>query len=137
MTVELENSNPGIRRTRRNIMKMGAILVPATLGSVHPAAAGGIRVCLPLLGCITIGGGGSGSGVGGGGTVNCFLKGTQIRTAEGERRIEDLAIGDLLPTLSGVLRPVQWIGRYRVKKSDPSKAWAKEALPVRLARSAL
>jgi hypothetical protein len=35
------------------------------------------------------------------------------------------------------LRPVQWIGRYSLKKSDPSKAWVKEALPVRIARSAL
>ena len=37
----------------------------------------------------------------------------------------------------GGLRPVQWIGRYPFKKSDPSKAWVKEALPVRIARSAL
>ena len=68
---------------------------------------------------------------------NCFLKGTKIRTAEGERKIEDLAIGDLLPTMFGGLRPVQWIGRYPVKKSDPSKPWAESALPVRIARSAL
>ena len=68
---------------------------------------------------------------------NCFLKGTKILTAEGERKIEDLAIGDLLPTMFGGLRPVQWIGRYPVKKSDPSKPWAKDALPVRIARSAL
>jgi hypothetical protein len=67
----------------------------------------------------------------------CFLKGTKIRTAEGERKIEDLAIGDLLPTIFGGLRPVQWIGRYPFRKSDPSKPWVKEALPVRIARSAL
>ena len=58
-------------------------------------------------------------------------------TAEGERRIEDLAIGDLLPTMFGELRAIQWIGRYPLKKSDPSKAWVKDALPVRIARSAL
>jgi hypothetical protein len=68
---------------------------------------------------------------------NCFLKGTKIRTVEGERKIEDLAIGDLLPTMSGGLRAVQWIGRYSRKKSDPSKAWVKDALPVRIDRSAL
>ena len=68
---------------------------------------------------------------------NCFLKGTKIRTAEGERKIEDLKIGDLLPTMFGGLRPVQWIGRYPFKKSDPSKPWVKDALPVRIARSAL
>jgi hypothetical protein len=39
--------------------------------------------------------------------------------------------------MSGAPRPVQWIGRYAVKKSDPSKDWATEALPVLIARSAL
>jgi hypothetical protein len=70
-------------------------------------------------------------------TSNCFLKGTRIRTAEGERKIEDLAIGDLLPTMFGGLRPIQWMGRYSLKRSDPSKPWVKDALPVRIARSAL
>jgi hypothetical protein len=37
----------------------------------------------------------------------------------------------------GGLRPVQWIGRYPRKKSDPRKPWVKNALPVRIARSAL
>ena len=74
---------------------------------------------------------------GGGGGGNCFLKGTRIQTAEGERKIEDLAVGDLLPTMFGGLRPVQWIGRYPIKKSDPAKPWAKDARPVRIARSAL
>jgi hypothetical protein len=68
---------------------------------------------------------------------HCFLKGTKIRTAEGERRIEDLAIGDLLPTIFGGLRPIQWIGRHPFRKSDPFKPWVKDALPVRIARSAL
>ena len=67
MSIDLEKSDPGVQRTRRNIMKLGAIVVPATLGTVHSAAASGITVCLPVLGCITIGGGGSGGGKGGGG----------------------------------------------------------------------
>src|SRR6478609_7396005 len=67
----------------------------------------------------------------------CFLKGTKIQTAEGERKVEDLAIGDLLPTMFGGLRPVQWIGRYPIRRSDPTKPWVKDALPVRIARSAL
>ena len=37
----------------------------------------------------------------------------------------------------GGLRPIQWIGRYPIKRSDPSKPWVKDALPVRIARSAL
>ena len=67
----------------------------------------------------------------------CFLKGTKIQTAEGERKVEDLSIGDLLPTMFGGLRPIQWIGRYPIRKSDPTKPWVKDALPVRIARSAL
>jgi hypothetical protein len=67
----------------------------------------------------------------------CFMKGTTIRTIDGERKVEDLAVGDMLPTMFGGNRPIQWIGRYSFKKSDPSKSWVKDALPVRIARSAL
>ena len=136
MTSALENSNAGIQRTRRNIMKMGAIAVPAVLGTVHAAAAS--QICAPwpfndiCVNVPTTGGGGNG-----GGKSNCFLRGTKILTAEGERKIEDLAIGDLLPTMFGGLRPIQWIGRYSFKKRDPSKPWVKDALPVRITRSAL
>jgi Hint domain len=135
MASELDNLSSGTQRTRRNIMKIGAILVPASLAKIHSAAASE-EVCVKLLGeeiCVSLPilGGGSGN------KGNCFLKATKIRTAEGERKIEDLAVGDLLPTMFGGLRPVQWIGRYRYKKSDPSKPWVKDALPVRIARSAL
>jgi Hint domain len=138
MTSELQNSDIGTQRTRRNIMKMGAIAVPATFATIHSAAAGDCLISLGKV-CLfppggTVGGGGSSSGGGGG---HCFLKGTKILAAEGERNIEDLAVGDLLPTMFGGLRPVQWIGAYSLKKSDPSKRWAEEAQPVRIARSAL
>jgi Hint domain len=145
MTTKLDNSNSGPQRTRRNIIKMGAILGAVALGRVHSAAAHGL-------------GSGSGSSPLGSllsnlnnfvagllgnvptvsyGRSNCFLKGTKIETAEGERRIEDLVIGDRLPTMFGGMRPIQWIGRYPIKKSDPSKPWVRDALPVRIAASAL
>ena len=66
-----------------------------------------------------------------------FLKSTTILTADGGRKIEDLASGDLLPTQFGGVRSIQWIWRYPLKKSDSSKPWVKDALPVRIARSAL
>jgi hypothetical protein len=116
------------QRTRRNTMKMGAILTFAALGSVSktdPASANCGNGKLVGNGCS------SGDG------PNCFLKGTTIRTVSGDRKIEDLAVGDLLPTMFGGLRRIQWIGHYPFKKSDPSKPWAKETLPVRIARSAL
>ena len=40
------------------------------------------------------------------GDPNCFLKGTRIWTIGGERAVEDLAVGDLLPTHSNGLRPI-------------------------------
>ena len=98
------------QHTRRNIVKMGAILGSAVLANCD---------------------GDDGS------DHQCFLKGTKIQTVLGQRRVEDLAIGDRLPTVFGGMRPIQWIGRYRHQKSDPLKPWGKHALPVRVARSAL
>ena len=127
------------QRTRRNIVKMGAIATASTLATVHSASAGEGLICGVVDGINEILGThlpcpGPKKGGGGG---NCFLRGTKILTADGERKIEDLAVGDLLPTKFGGLRPVQWIGRYPIKRSDPSKPWVKDALPVRIARSAL
>jgi len=65
------------------------------------------------------------------------LKGTTIQTVSGNRKIEELAVGDLLPTLFNGQRPIQWIARYPFRKSDPSKPWVKAVQPVRVARSAL
>ena len=106
-------------RTRRNIIRMGAIgasAIFASLGTIRRAGAAPVLTTPPRP---------------------CFLRGTTIRTADGGRNVEDLAIGDLLPTMFGGLRPIQWIGRYPIKKSDPSKPWPKSARPVRIARSAL
>lgn len=68
---------------------------------------------------------------------NCFLKGTMISTSTGERTIEDLRAGDMIPTVFGGMRPIEWIGRVRRTRSTPSKPWIKDARPVRIARSAL
>jgi hypothetical protein len=112
---ESENLSVKAQRTRRNMLKMGAILGPAVLVKTKASASTCPQTCPP----------------------SCFLKGTKIRVADGERKVEDLAVGDLLPTMFCGMRPIQWIGRYPVKKSDPSKPWVIDALPVRIARSAL
>ncbi len=119
--------NLGAQRTRRNIMKMGAILTFAALGDLSKTGSASANCGNDKL----VGKGCEGEG------QNCFLKGTSIRTIIGDRKIEDLAVGDLLPTMFGGLRPIQWIGRYPLRKSHPSKPWVKGALPVRIARSAL
>jgi hypothetical protein len=97
-------------------MKMGAILGAVALARAKHARAG------PPMPCSR---------------CSCLLLGTNIRTTAGERKIEDLAIGDLLPTVFGGVRPIQWIGRFPIKKSDPSRPWVKDALPIRFARSAI
>ena len=110
-----ENLRMKAQRTRRNILKIGTIATSFALAKATSANA----VCATAIGC------------------RCFLKGTKIRTVEGERKVEDLAIGNLLPTMFGGTRPIQWVERHAYKKSDPTKPWAEYARPVRIARSAL
>jgi hypothetical protein len=67
----------------------------------------------------------------------CFLRGTKIQTVEGEQRVEDLAIGDLLPTVFGGVRPIQRIVRFKRTKVDGGGPWQNDARPVRIMKSAL
>ena len=43
-------------------------------------------------------------------TTACYVRGTHIATAVGDVSVETLAIGDVLLTASGELRPIKWIG---------------------------
>jgi len=66
----------------------------------------------------------------------CFLRGTLIRTAAGERQVEALQAGDFLPTLFGGLQPIRAlrVHRYLRRAGEP---WSDEARPVLVCRSAL
>lgn len=79
-------------------------------------------------------GGHGGHGGGRGGA--CFLRGTHIRTADGERCIEDLKPGDLLPTHFKGLQPIQRIERWRYSRGKIAR-WKKQLMPVRVVKSAL
>jgi hypothetical protein len=74
-------------------------------------------------------------GVKGGLAPTCYLRGTGIRTPEGERRIEELKIGDPVVTLSGESKSIKWIGRQRFKKS--LERWPRDFEPIRISRFAL
>jgi Hint domain len=113
------------QRTRRNVLRAGALF--GSLG------ISGIAWAAPPDGAPAIGY----RRKIGDGDANCLLKGAQILTVRGEVKVEDLAVGDLVPTMFGGPSPIQWIGRYSFKRSDLSKPWPKRWRPVCIARSAL
>lgn len=74
---------------------------------------------------------------GAGGTligVVCYARGTRLRTADGERPVEQLQPGDTVTTLSGVEAAIRWVGRRRV---DIARHPAPDSVrPVRIAAHA-
>jgi hypothetical protein len=112
-----------LRGSRRHILAIGGIAASALLARVSAARA------KPK-------GGHDGDG-GDDDDHHCFLKGTRIATAQGQRKVEDLAIGDLVPTAFGGVRPIQWIGRYSFKRRDSRKPWVVNVRPVCIKASAL
>jgi hypothetical protein len=132
----LQNPLTSLQSSRRNLMRMGAIATSALLANTATSSAEAGDFLWFHWGHHhhQNTGGSDFTNTGGG---NCFLKGTRIRTADGERKIEELKVGDLLPTVFGGTCPIQWIGRYRYRKSDPTKPWVRNVMPIRIARSAL
>ena len=64
----------------------------------------------------------------------CYVAGTLIATADGEKAVEGLAIGELVRSAFGGLVPVKWLGYRRVdctRHPKPSDVW-----PVRVAAGA-
>jgi hypothetical protein len=119
----LDNLPTGLQSSRRNLIRIGAIVASAIIAKTTSATADDDRDRDRDRDRHR--------------HFQCFLKGTTVRTADGDRKIEDLAVGDLLPTLFGGISPIQWIGRYRFKKSNPEKPWVKQVRPIRIAQSAL
>ena len=66
---------------------------------------------------------------------SCFLRGTAIRTPDGEVRIEDLRVGDPVLTVRGEAVPIRWVARHLYRKGGPS--WPESVMPIRVSRDAL
>jgi hypothetical protein len=66
----------------------------------------------------------------------CFLRGTQIWTPDGEKRVEDLRISELVVTSSGEAKPIQWVWAERCERERGQK-WDEGTTPIRVAQSAL
>lgn len=62
--------------------------------------------------------------------VTCFLKGTEIETADGLRPIEDLKQGDLIHTMDSGLQPIRWIASSHISNSP-------KVAPIRIQEGAL
>ncbi|MFZ7093079.1 Hint domain-containing protein [Primorskyibacter sp. 2E233] len=62
--------------------------------------------------------------------VACFVRGTRIRTPDGEVEIQKLQAGDTILTQDNGPQKIRWIGSSRVPRSDRLR-------PIRIARGAL
>jgi hypothetical protein len=111
------------RRTRRNVLAMGGVAAGAMLSCISQASAWGWRGWRHHHHHDHDHG------------PPCYLKGTHILTTLGERKIEDLQIGDLVITIDGA-KPIEWIGGRRYLRA-PGQGWAAAIKPVRVARGAL
>jgi hypothetical protein len=118
---ELDRLSDRLRHTRRNFMKIGAIGASAAFAVLHRSERAAAQSCLP----------------GHPGCPSCILKGMRVRTLDGDREIQDLRIGDRIPTIFGGTRPVKAVRSYSYTKFDPSQPWDRRVLPVRIAPSAL
>ncbi|WP_198029556.1 Hint domain-containing protein [Bradyrhizobium sp. WSM3983] len=66
----------------------------------------------------------------------CFVRGTKLRSTDGELSVETIAVGDQLMTVSGAFRPVVWVGSWLGQKRA-GESWSKQMRPVRIKQSAL
>lgn len=66
--------------------------------------------------------------------VQCFVRGTSIATATGDKPVEALQPGDLLATPRGELLPVRWVGQRTIRRI--AEVWVGPT-PIRVSASAL
>jgi hypothetical protein len=68
-------------------------------------------------------------------TVTCFAAGTSVKTARGERLVEDLVVGELVLAHFAGVASIKWIGQRRIdcrRHPRPEQVW-----PVRVCAGAV
>ncbi len=66
--------------------------------------------------------------------TSCFMRGTLIKTPEGDVPVEDLRVGDLVVTHKGVAE-IMWVGRRMIDPKAIDKP--RETLPIRIQAGAI
>jgi hypothetical protein len=66
----------------------------------------------------------------------CFVRGTLILTDRGERRIEDLRVGDKVATHSAGFQAIRWIPK-QIFRREHGRAWGAAVAPVAIEKDAL
>lgn len=116
---EFNRLSDKLRHTRRNFMKIGAIAASAAVAVLHHSQRAAAQCDPNSEVCF------------------CFLKGMRVRTVDGDRDVQDLGVGDRLPTVFGGTRPIKAVSSFSYKRRDLSQPWDRRLLPVRIAASAL
>jgi hypothetical protein len=116
-----ESPPTGLQSSRRNLIRMGAVVASAIIAKTTPVAADRFRREDHDWDDRRDRDHRDQDGR----ERHCFLRGTLIRTVHGDKKVEDLTVGDLLPTVFHGEVPIKSITRNRF------------GAPVRIARSAL
>jgi len=122
-----------LARSRRSLFKAFGVTLGAIAATpVAPKPASAQLLC--WLGFCS--GGSTGTGGTSGGTV-CFLRGTQVLTADGYRSVESLVVGDIIPGRFSGLAPVERITSFVLERTGPKNSWTGASRPVRVKVGAL
>ena len=103
-------------------------------GGEEDIGGGGGSDVAPVATDVTLTGGENTAGNGSVTIIPCFLPGTLIATPAGETPVERLAVGEMVRTASGAVRPITWIGNSRALATRGRR---NAATPVIVSKGAL
>ena len=133
---DLENPLTGLRRSRRNLIRISAIAAAAIIAKTKSAAADDFRLEYNSHGRDRDRDRDEHQDRGGRDT-HCFLRGTTIRTTCGDRKIEELAQAICCRVFLAGHVLFNGSAAIRLKRVIQPRAGLERVLPIRIARSAL